>query len=204
MKQIWNTVFSLLLSGTILLSASGCGKSEKGTVRDVSDGTTETTVTTEPVSLHDGNVGEEFSSQEVYVTIDNAYLSDYTFTLESDERQLVFFQITIRNESEEDVSANILSHSYAIKADGALYDGVTIRCPRFVLKQFGEDVEDFTEDIAPGETRQGYLCMEVPSSFSNLTLLYYPAAGLLDWSDAYTFDFERSELQNAGDPVDEF
>ncbi|MGN1404371.1 MAG: DUF4352 domain-containing protein [Ruminococcus sp.] len=204
MKKTLGKMLSLLMGGVLLLTAAGCGNQGEGSIRDVSDGTAETTVTTkEPrkVEVQTGEVGEEVSVQDVYVTVDKAYLPSYTFTDDDQEIGIIFFLITIRNESDRSISANMLSRSYAIETDGEAYPGVTVRGTRFIYRQFGEGTEDFSDPIASGETRQGYICLEVPADFQVATLMYFPGAGVLDWSEAYTFKIPRSEMEPAPDPV---
>lgn len=204
MKKTYRKIFSLLVSSVLLFTAAGCGKKEEGSVRDV-DGdaaaVTETTKAPRKVEVQTGVVGEEVSVQEIYVTVDNAYLPSYTFTDDDQEIGLIFFEITIRNESDQSISANMLSRSYAIETDGEAFPGVSVRGSRFIYRQFGEGVEDFSDPIEAGETRQGYICLEVPADFQVATLMYFPGAGLLDWSEAYTFEIPRSEMKAAPEPA---
>lgn len=62
----------------------------------------------------------------------------------------------------------------------------------------------FNDPIEPGETRQGYVYLEVPADFKELTLYYYPAAGLVDWTDGYTYEMKREDMEPTPDPVTPF
>lgn len=204
MNKTFGKMLSLFMGGVLLLTAAGCGKKEEGRVRDLdgeSAAVTETTKEPRKVEVKTGEVGEEVSVQDVHVTVDKAYLPSYTFMDDDQELGLIFFQITIQNETDRSISANMLSRSYAIETDGEAFPGVTVRCSRFIYRQFGEGAEDFADPIEAGETRQGYICLEVPADFQVATLMYFPGAGVLDWTEAYTFEIPRADMEPAPDPV---
>ncbi len=208
MKKHYIKTISLLAGAALLLTSTGCGKKEEGSAHVVENGEIETTATEEPTPYHvdeyPGVVGEEMNAKEIHATMDHIYLSDYTFTDTIGEVGLLFCQITIQNDTDDAISVNFLSQSFTVEADGEPYAGVGVRGPRFITREFGEDAEFFNEPIAAGETRQGYVCVEAPADFQNVVLTYYPAAGLADWSEAFTFDMAREDMEPAPAPVTPF
>ena len=45
---------------------------------------------------------------------------------------------------------------------------------------------------------------ELPADFSTVTFLYFPAAGLTDQSQCFTFDIAREDMEAAPEPVTKF
>lgn len=72
---------------------------------------------------------------------------------------------------------DLLSQTFGLTVDGEAYPGVSIRGPRFIYKEFGDSGKTFDTAIQPGETRDGYICMEVPADFQSLRITYFPRAG---------------------------
>ena len=124
--------------------------------------------------------------------------------LQEVDSQEVNFQLTIHNNTDQDLATSFLSNSFAILADGEGYPGIDIRSNRFVMLQFGEDAESFNDPIPAGESRQGYVGAELPADFSTVTFLYFPAAGLTDQSQCFTFDIAREDMEAAPEPVTKF
>lgn len=206
MKNYAARMLSVLMGGVLLFSAAGCGKSSEGSVRDVEDGAVTTVTTHEPkkAELHSGVVGEEVSYKDVNATLEHAYLPSYTFTEDDKEIGLIFFQISIQNNGEEALTVDMLSRTFGIETDNEAYPGISVRGPRFICKQFGEDAEVFYDAIQPGETREGYVCVEVPAEFQKAKLMYFPRAGVLDWDEAFVFEIAREDMEPAPDPVEPF
>ena len=211
MKQTYWKFVGLCTGAMLLLSCTACGsKTEKGTVRIVED---KSAVTSSPalqeadsqeVNFQTAEVGKEVEAKGVSATLDKVYLSDHTFTEDEQELGLVFFQLTIHNNTDQDLATSFLSNSFAILADGEGYPGIDIRSNRFVMLQFGEDAESFNDPIPAGESRQGYVGAELPADFSTVTFLYFPAAGLTDQSQCFTFDIAREAMEAAPEPVTTF
>lgn len=208
MKKHYIKAISLLAGAALLLTGTGCGKKAEGSAHIVENGEIETTATEEPTPYHvdeyPGVIGEEMTSKDVYATMDHVYLSDYTFTDTIGEVGVLFCQLTIRNDTDTPISVNFLSQSFAVEADGEPYAGVGVRGPRFITREFGEGSEFFNDQIEPGETRQGYVCVEMPADFQNMVLTYFPAACLADWSEAFTFEMAREDMEPAPAPVTPF
>lgn len=202
MKRMIYQAFGLLSGAVMLFTAAGCGKESAGKVRVINDGTVETTAeTVMEVDVQTAVIGEEFATDMVTATMDNVYLSAHTFVENDIEVGLLFFQLTVTNNSEEALSLNFLSQSFSIQADGEGYPGISLRGPRFIAQQFGEDAESFSESVQPGETRQGYVCVELPAGFQTAKLMYFPNASLVDWSKGFSFEITREDVQPAPEPV---
>ena len=103
-----------------------------------------------------------------------AYVSDYTFSENGSEIGLTFFEFEITNNSEDELAVDLLSQTFGLTVDGEAYPGVSIRSPRFIYKEFGDSGKTFDTAIQPGETRDGYICMEVPADFQSLRITYFP------------------------------
>jgi len=202
--KIQTKLLSLFLCAALLV-LPGCGDKSSGTVRSAEEVTEATTSTIAVIAeRYDANIGEEVSLDDVTATLDHAYLSSYTFTDGDQDLEIIFYQITITNGSDESISANILSGTFYGLADGESYATVAVCSMHFITYQFGEDAECFNDNIEPGETRIGYVYIEMPAGFSEATLIYYPGAGLLDYTVAYSFTFNREELEDAPDPITPF
>ena len=134
MKQTYWKFVGLCTGAMLLLSCTACGsKTEKGTVRIVED---KSAVTSSPalqeadsqeVNFQTAEVGKEVEAKGVSATLDKVYLSDHTFTEDEQELGLVFFQLTIHNNTDQDLATSFLSNSFAILADGEGYPGIDIR-----------------------------------------------------------------------------
>ena len=174
MKKQMQKAVCLLLGSVLLLSMGACGKKDKTSARDVTDGSsvtaTQTTQVVREIKSHKGEIGEEMQYQDVDAVMKKAYVSDYTFSENGSEIGLTFFEFEITNNSEE----------------------------------FGDSGKTFDTAIQPGETRDGYICMEVPADFQSLRITYFPRAGFLDWDEAFLFDIDRSDMEAAPEPVEAF
>ncbi len=204
MNQMICKTFGLLTGVVMLFTVTGCGKKDdEGNVRVVESSSVDTTPTeyVPEVEVQTGAIGEEFSTDKVTATMDNVYLSSHTFEEKGIEVGLLFYELTVTNNSDKLLTLNFLSQSFAIEADGEAYAGISLRGPRFIYLQFGEGAEDFSDGVQPGETRQGYVCVELPADFETAKLTYFPNAGLVDWTKAFTFEVKREDVQPAPDPV---
>ena len=201
MKKQMQKAVCLLLGSVLLLSMGACGKKDKTSARDVTDGSsvtaTQTTQVVREIKSHKGEIGEEMQYQDVDAVMKKAYVSDYTFSENGSEIGLTFFEFEITNNSEDELAVDLLSQTFGLTVDGEAYPGVSIRSPRFIYKEFGDSGKTFDTAIQPGETRDGYICMEVPADFQSLRITYFPRAGFLDWDEAFLFDIDRSDMEAA-------
>ncbi len=204
MKQMIYRAAGLLTGVVMLCTIAGCGKDKngEGKIRVIENSMAETTEESiQEVDVKPGVMGEEFATDSVTATMDSVCMPAYTFKDNDKELSILFFQLTVTNHSDEALPLNFLSQSFSVQADGEAFAGITLRGPRFILLQFGEGAEAFADNIQPEETRQGYVCVEVPADFEHVKLMYYPNAGLIDWSQAFSFEMDRSDIQPAPDPV---
>ena len=174
MKKQMQKAVCLLLGSVLLLSMGACGKKDKTSARDVTDGSsvtaTQTTQVVREIKSHKGEIGEEMQYQDVDAVMKKAYVSDYTFSENGSEIGLTFFEFEITNNSEDELAVDLLSQTFGLTVDGEAYPGVSIRGPRFIYKEFGDSGKTFDTAIQPGETRDGYICMEVPADFQSLRI----------------------------------
>lgn len=191
----------LLTSAAMLFALSGCGKDKDKKEVRTPDSSTEESSEVVTVDIHPGTFGEPFGTDEVEAKVDSVQLSTHTFEEYDQIIGILFYEMTITNNTEESISANFLSQSFAIQTDGIVHPGITLRGPRFIHCQFGEDAETFLDPIAPGETRHGYVAAEIPYDFETATFYYYPNADLADWSNAFSFENKREDIPVSSEPV---
>ncbi len=197
---------ALLISGAMLLTAVGCGKksndeSSQMTRSMANEGTKEVIKSADTAA---GAVGELVEYKDVSATLDHVYLSDYTFIENGEEIGLVFFAFTIHNNMDEELSVDFMTNSFGMEVDGEGYPGLSIRGPRFLAYQFGDDTNVFFDPIPAGSTSTGYVCAEIPADFQTMQLSYFPRAGQLDWGLAFIYELDRTEMEPAPDPVTPF
>ena len=95
MKKQMQKAVCLLLGSVLMLSMGACGKKDKTSARDVTDGSsvtaTQTTQVVREIKSHKGEIGEEMQYQDVDAVMKKAYVSDYTFSENGSEIGLTFF-----------------------------------------------------------------------------------------------------------------
>ncbi len=198
----WGTILTaLLLSGAILVPTAGCGKNSDESSSEKTFVNQETKEVIKSAEVEGGKVGEEVAYKDVTATLDHVYLSDYTFSENGSDIGLVFFEFTIQNNMDEDLSVDLMTHSFGMEVDGEGYPGLSIRGPHFIADQFGDDANVFFDPIPAGGTSTGYVCAEIPADFTEMQLSYFPCAGDLDWGKAFVYELQRSEMEPAPDPV---
>ena len=115
MKKQMQKAVCLLLGSVLLLSMGACGKKDKTSARDVTDGSsvtaTQTTQVVREIKSHKGEIGEEMQYQDVDAVMKKAYVSDYTFSENGSEIGLTFFEFEITNNSEDELAVDLLSCS---------------------------------------------------------------------------------------------
>lgn len=199
-----------LITGTaLLLSFFGCGTTKVNTkdktANTEAESETEVEVATKPVeaSLSEAKAGEELEYEKISAVCDGAYLSDYTFVEENsgETMELVFFHLTITNNSDETISAGILSQCYSSQYNGTGYEGANMQSYRYAIQEFGEDAGYFEDSIKSGETASGYVGLEVPEGFENVSLVYFPTGFDADYTQGFQFTFDRDELEAAPEPA---
>ena len=135
MKKQMQKAVCLLLGSVLLLSMGACGKKDKTSARDVTDGSsvtaTQTTQVVREIKSHKGEIGEEMQYQDVDAVMKKAYVSDYTFSENGSEIGLTFFEFEITNNSEDELAVDLLSQTFGLTVDGEAYPGVSIRSPLY-------------------------------------------------------------------------
>ena len=203
LKQSIRKGLCLVCSVAVLAAAVGCGKEESGTVRTADSSTAdETEETTQQIAERISvEMGEAATLDDITMTVDHAYLTSYTFTSDSEEITIIFYQVTITNDTEQSISANYISNTFYGVADGVGFATTGLRSVKYITRQFGEDAEYFSDSIEPGETRQGYVYIEMPADFEEAMFIFYPGSGVSDYSIAYAVTTAREDLEEAPDPV---
>ncbi len=201
----FNRKSGLVFSAVLLLATVGCSGNSTGTVRSASQTEESTEVTTAQVAeRYSVDFGEAATQADITMTIDHAYLTSYTITSDEEEIAILFYQVTITNNSDSSISANYLSGTFYGAADGVGYATTGLRSIKYITRQFGEDAEYFSESIQAGETRQGYVYLELPADFEEAMIIFYPGAGSGDYSIAYSVTTAREDLEEAPEPVTPF
>ncbi len=191
------------LALALVLTTAACGTTTPTGVTPIeTDATTETTEI--QIVEQPAEVGETVSYREVEASLDNAYLCSYTFEDNGQELAIIFYQMTITNNTDEDLCLNMLTQTFLNGADDALYPTTSLRSARMLSLQFGEGTEFFNDDLAPGETRQGYVYAEVPADFKVATLFFFPYDSRGDHSMEFSYEIAREDLTPAPDPVTPF
>jgi hypothetical protein len=179
----------LLCSLALITAFTGCADKES-----VKPASKEPVVTTR--ITQSGNVGEKAQIGGVEVTVNGAYSSEYTGAVNDIPTRVLFFDVTVTNNTEEDVNANMLT-SYEFEVDGEYFDSATLYAISCSKKQYGDDVNLFTETLKPGDSQTGYIAAEIPAEFQNLELFCLPLGGAkesYDPSQAITYSFTKYDL----------
>ncbi|MBQ8724936.1 MAG: DUF4352 domain-containing protein [Oscillospiraceae bacterium] len=185
-------ILLLACSLAILAAASGC--SNKDTVKPASGNDFAPAVTTRVTQP--GNVGEMAQIGGVEVTLNKAYISEYQGAKDDVLTKVIFLDVTVTNNSDENVDANMLT-SFEFHVDGEYYDSSTLYAISCTRKQFGEDANMFTDTLEPGESQTGYIPAEIPDNFQTVELFCLPLGGAdesYDPSRAITYTFSRYDF----------
>lgn len=196
----------LMSAALLLLVGCGGGGTRRGTTRtrahtgdsSQTEETTEPRVTSLMEEVEPGIAAEQAG---VEITVDHAYLTDYTFTESGTTVAVVFYEVTIANNAAESLDAGCLSDTFHGLADGEGYATNRLRSATYIARQFGTAANDFSDPIEPGTTTQGYVYLEYPADFEEVSIVFYPAAGFGDTTICYRVNFTRDELEAAPAPV---
>ncbi len=197
---------ALLLSAAALLTAVGC--SEEQTVTPVTSemaaaATTQPATTTRLVKP--AVLGESAELKDVVFTVNELYRSEYYGSQDGTLSNVVFVDITITNNTDEKINAHMLS-SYEIYIEDEYHDSATLLALRSAQKQYGDELNLFTEGLEPGETQSGIIPAELPMNFTKAELFCLPMGGSrehYDPSSAITYTFTEDDLTPLAKPTDE-
>ena len=185
---------ALLTAGTLLTGCSkGTGQKELKDCR-----------ATEPIQtvLHEGSMGEPVEIDDVSVTLDAVYSSDLLYKDLDEDTTIVFFKLTITNNTSDSMSFQYITN-YSILVDGEVAPSISARALMSISKQFGEDAERFETPFEPGETRTGYVAMEIRTNFKEISFRTTPLAGSGNQEDVIDYTYQRNELTPAPDSAAE-
>lgn len=188
----------LLCAAMVCMAAAGCNK-EKDTVKpaDKNDLPAVTTTATTRAT-QTGSIGEPASMKDMEVTISQLYKSEYYGSQDGTLSNIIFLDVTVTNNTDEEIDANMLT-SFEFHVDGILHDSATLQAISSAKKQYGDDVEMFTEPVEPGETRSGIIAAELPDNFGEAALYFLPLGGGIgdtyDPSSAIVYTFSKDDLQ---------
>lgn len=194
---------ALLCVLAALFASAGCSN-KKDTVEPVGGNSANAPAPTEPTLVTQmGNVGEKSEVGKVEVTVDKLYRSEYYAAQGSTLTNIVFLEVTVTNNSDEAIDANMLT-SFEFYVDGELYNTSTLQAISSTQKQFGADVNMLTEPLEIGDSQTGYIPAEVPNNFQELTLYCYPLGGADEHYDifqAITYDFTAEDFEPLAKPA---
>lgn len=197
-------IFSLLCCSALMLTFAGC-KKNNNTVTPIADGSGNTTANTTPlVTTQIGELGKEVEMADVEININNIYKSNFYGSQDATLSAVFFLDVTITNNTDKDLDANMLT-SFEFEVDGTPHDSATLFAISSIKKQFGEDVNFFSDALKPGETQSGYISAELPSDFETITLKFLPLGGAKnerDESQAIVYTFTEDDIKYMSDEFD--
>ncbi|MBO5226509.1 MAG: DUF4352 domain-containing protein [Ruminococcus sp.] len=191
--------FSLLACSIAVIAAfSGCA--DKESVKPAS-GDNAPVVTTRVTKT--GSVGNMIEMDGVEVTINGVYSSEYQGYVGDIPTRVVFLDVTVTNNTDDEIDTNMLT-SFEFEADGEYFDSATLYAISCAKKQYGDDVNMFTETIKPGNSQTGCISAELPENFTSIQLSFLPFGGAdknYDLSKAITYSFTKDDLTEIKRPT---
>ncbi len=176
-------LLSLVMAGLLLFSA-GCQNRSKNNSQ------LETTV---PAVEIQAELGKEAEYGGMKLTVLSAENPD--IIMEQSGKMAVFFQVQITNSTDETIPANWLNN-FSITVDGTDYDS-DVCCTIPVMKElydfYGFDA--MNEEIAPGESKTGYVACEADKDFQELSFHYIPKT--TDRASKITVTVTKDQLEKA-------
>ncbi|MBQ8515174.1 MAG: DUF4352 domain-containing protein [Ruminococcus sp.] len=190
-------IAALVCGLTLLGTAVGC--SEKDTVKPAGENSGGAVQAPTEVSrvTQIGNVGEMSAIGDVEVTVNKLYRSEYYGAQKGVLTNIIFLDVTVTNHSDEPIDANMLT-SFEFDVDGEPYNTATLQAISSAQKQFGEELNLFTEKLEVGESQTGCVAAEVPNNFNEITLYCLPLGGAdehYDISQAITYTFTEDSFE---------
>ncbi len=192
---------ALLCTAVMLCTAAGCNSNKSDVKPASSNGNVTPTEVTRVTQV--GNVGEMSSVGNVEVTVNKLYRSGYYGSQNSVLTNIVFLEVTVTNNSNETIDANMLT-SFEFDVDGEPYNTSTLQAISSTQKQFGADVNMLTEPLEIGDSQTGYIPAEVPNNFKELTLYCLPLGGAdenYDISQAIAYTFKEEDFESIERPA---
>lgn len=185
----------LLCCAALIFTMAGCKKNEN-TVAPADKSSTEPAKMTTQVT-QTGVVGEETAMADVEINVSKIYRSEYFGSQDGVLSNILFLEVTVTNNTDKEIDSNMLT-SFEFEVDGELHDSATLLALSSTKKQFGNDVNLFTESLKPGDSQTGYIPAELPRNFDTVKLSFMPLGGVKGGGDTskaivYTFTVEDTE-----------
>ncbi len=184
-------IAALVCCGAMIFTAVGCN-GNKSTVKPASNSGSTEAATTERI-IQTAQIGEPAELKKVEFTVNNLYKSEYYGSDGGSITNIIFVDVTVTNRTEETIDANMLT-SFEFYVDGEYYDSGTLLSISSAKKQYGDEVNLFTDSIKPGETVTGVVPAELPATYGEAELFCLPLGGSrenYDPSTAITYSFNR-------------
>lgn len=191
---------SLLCAASLMLTMAAC-KNDKNTLKPA-DGSENMSVRTTTQVTQVGEVGEKTEMADVEIQINKIYRSEYLSSRNNNASNIIFLDVTIKNNTEEELEPNMLS-SFEFEVDGEYYDFATLFALNSAKKQFGNDVDLFSEPLRPTEARTGCIPAELPQEFSSATVKFLPLGGINssgNSSQAILYTFTPDDMEGLAKP----
>ncbi len=195
---------ALLVAAAALLTAAGCNEEES--VKPITSEMAAVSAT-EPATttrlIKPAVLGESAELKDVVFTVNELFRSEYYGSQDGTLSNVIFVDITITNNTEEKIDAHMLS-SYEFYINDELHDSATLLALRSAQKQYGDELNLFTEGLEPGETQSGIIPAELPVNFTKAELFCLPMGGSrehYDPSSAITYTFTENDLTELKRPA---
>ena len=191
---------SLLCAASLMLTMAAC-KNNKNTVKQA-DGSDNVSAKTTTQITQVGEVGEKTEMADVEIQINKIYRSEYLSSRDDSASNIIFLDVTIKNNTEEELEPNMLS-SFEFEVDGEPCDFATLFAINSAKKQFGNDVDLFSEPLRPTEARTGCVPAELPLEFGSATIKFLPLGGINssgNASQAILYTFTPDDMENLAKP----
>lgn len=193
--------FGLICCTALMLTFAGCNKKNNNTVKPVSEGSGVAATTTALVT-QTGEIGEKSEMADVEIKVNKIYRSEYFGSQDGHLSNVIFLDVTVSNNTEKDLDANMLT-SFDFEVDGELHDSATLLAISSAKKQFGNDVNLFSNALKPGESQSGIIPAELPRNLGTVTLSFLPLGGVKngrDTSKAIVYTFTKDDLEDIAKP----
>jgi len=129
-----------------------------------------------PGDNFDGKIGKAVDyNGKVSVTLTKVIELD---DVDKMQYRTLLAEMTITNNSDSKIDCQSMTHFRAVIDGEEQYEPVKdVRsqiCARKYYSQTKSDLQNFNQEIAPGETVKGYVCLGMPTAWKTLELSYTP------------------------------
>ncbi len=183
-RQYAALVLAAALSCSAACGLTGCGaqKSTGNSEEEFVDSVYTPEVPENPVpdtvpgSEQGAAIGEAVNFEnKLTVTLDSAIELD---DVNKAEYRVIICEMTVSNNTDKKIDCQTLTH-FKMRIDGedsvsAVRDVSAAVLARKYYSKTGSDLKSFNQEVAPGETVKGYVCVYAPSSWKEMQLVYTP------------------------------